>query len=110
MNLAKRVAHLEAQIQHLTITQRRLQSVQTLLQMSETFKLLNRKVITTSNDVLKRHRIRNDDIVMIDDICKARNEAAHPTTEPDLTYVDKKIRKLFTKVQNLVRDEQNKHS
>lgn len=112
-NLSKRVAYLEHQLEQLAEQQRRLQNLQTLLRMSESFKALHRLLFREASSLgslesrrmrraLSRHRLEEDDLIRTMDICRLRNEAAHPREIPDLTEVDPDLARVYEKVQRFL--------
>ncbi|PJF18406.1 hypothetical protein PSACC_01805 [Paramicrosporidium saccamoebae] len=115
VDLSRRVAHLEGQVRVLSETQRKLQSVQTLLQFGEHFKSLHLQLIKrggiedpTMRRALRRHGISVTDVLRLAEICQKRNEVAHPTSVPDLTDTDVEIVRLFVKIQGFLKATETK--
>lgn len=107
-DLCQRVSYLEAQIIHLNQRQRQLSQLQTLLQLGETFKSLHRLLAKPAEGrrglkLLSRIKLTEDDLKRTLEVCKLRNEAAHPTaSEPDLSDVDPETMQLYLKVKRIL--------
>lgn len=112
-NLSERVVYLEHQLRQLAEQQQRLQNLQTLLRMSESFKTLHRLLFREASSLgnlesrrmrraLSRHKLEEDDLMRTMDICRLRNEAAHPQEIPDLTEVDPELVRVYEKVQRFL--------
>lgn len=115
--LARRITHLEYQVEQLTYTQQRLQTLQTVLKMNETFRALHRHLAQLLENpregllqdqrirrVLSKYRLTAEDIQRTLELSKTRNEMAHPSGEPDLTEVDCDLIRIYAKVQLFLQD------
>ena len=112
-DLSERIANLEHQLRQLTEQQQRLQNLQTLLRMSESFKVLHRLLFQEASSpgkvesrrmlrTLSKHKLGEEDLMRTMDICRLRNEAAHPSETPDLTEVDSELVHVYEKVQRFL--------
>lgn len=120
-DLSKRIAHLERQVSRLHSSQLQLAGLQSLFQMGESFKRLhrhlsrllesNRRDLTEDRRVqrlLTRYKLTPAELAKTLDLCKFRNEVAHPREAPDLTEVDLETAKIFDKVKRLLADLESK--
>jgi hypothetical protein len=113
-SLNQRISHLESQIFHLNISQRRLASIEMLLRLSETFRQLHRALADFGDkDLLKSKRVQRlvskyqlsvEDLQKTIETCRERNEAAHPTELPDLTDAPIETMRVYVKVRHLLND------
>lgn len=116
-DLSQRIAHLEHQISQLHSAHLQLASLQSLLQMGESFRALHRHLArlleSRKGDLVEDRRVRGllaryklspAELEMTLSLCRARNEAAHPQSRPDLTEVDPNVTRIFDKVQRLLAD------
>lgn len=125
----QRVAHLEQQIKELQEYQLNFIRTQTLLQMAETFrefhnelrqftaarKLSHRDIrkvkfaeIVTKDSammkVMEAYGLRREDLLKTRELCLARNSAAHPSNEPDLSEASPDVVRLYVTVRQLLKD------
>lgn len=117
VDLSRRIAHLEHQISRLHSAHLQLASLQSLLQMGESFRALHRHLTrlleSRKGDIIEDRRVRGllaryklspAELERTLHLCKTRNEAAHPQGLPDLTEVDPEVTRIFGKVQRLLAD------
>ena len=111
-DLIRRVANLEYSLSELNHRQSKLVRLQTLLRMSESFKILHRQLqryaqtndaIVRMGEMLSQFGIDEKSLERTLAVCKERNLEAHPKEKPDLTEVDPELVTIYVKVQSFLR-------